>query len=344
MSKLKVIQIGVGGFGQSWLKVVMESQHADLVAVVDLMAENLKKTMDITGIPEHACFNDPTLAFSSVNADIVLIVTPPQTHKELAEKALKSGLHVLMEKPLAHTLQEAQELLDISKSYRQSIAVSQNYRWRPPIQTAKQLLRRKVIGDIGYMEYQFRKARRFGGWRDQYTEILLEDMSIHHFDIMRFLLEKEPVEVFSQSFRPPWSWFNGNPSANLSILFEEGIRVSYFGSWVSRGKETTWNGDIRIVGDKGAIEIIDDQITLYSDYGDENREPTLQHIPIDEQLLHHDRLSSLNHFIEAVVRQKEPETDITDNIKSFRLTCAAIESAQVGEKVSLAHCKEKNSS
>jgi predicted dehydrogenase len=332
MAKLKVIQVGAGGFGQSWLNIISDYPHTRLVGVVDVMQENLEAAQRIINLPPTKVYQDLDIAFDELEADLILIVTPPKTHKDLAIKALQAGFHVLMEKPITHTLEEAQELIEVSRKIDRKIAVSQNYRWRASIQTAKKLLDDQVIGQIGYMEYEFRKAMKFGGWRDNYSEILLEDMSIHHFDIMRYLLEVEPTEVFAKSFRPSWSWFSGNPSASLSISFENDIEVSYFGSWVSRGKETTWNGDIRIVGEKGAIEVINNEVSVY--LVNEQDEVTQEEIKLVD-VPYDDRMSSLDNMVQSIFNDTTPATSIEDNVKSFQLTCSTIESARLGEKVKI---------
>jgi predicted dehydrogenase len=332
LAAIRLIQIGAGGFGQSWLKVVSDNSKVELVAVADIMEQNLLAAGELTGLPAQCLFTSPELAISQVPADMALIVTPPPTHKPLAETAMQAGLHILLEKPVTHTYGEALELLAASRTYSGTIGISQNYRWRPAVQTVKTLLDDKSIGKIGYVEYEFRKAMKFGGWRDSYKEILLEDMAIHHFDIMRFLLGTEPVHVSAHSFRPAWSWFSGNPSASAVIHFEENVPVHYFGSWVSRGKETTWNGDIRIVGDKGAIEMIDDQVKLW--LGEEPQQAVSQDIELIPMLLG-DRASSLDNFVEAITAGITPATPIEDNIRSFELTCAAIRAVQTGQTVNV---------
>jgi predicted dehydrogenase len=332
LNAIRLIQIGTGGFGQSWLKVVKEHSDVELVAVADITEENLLTAGELTGLLPERRFRNPEDAISQVEADMVLIVTPPPTHKELAIRAMNAGLHVLLEKPLTHTYEEAVELLAASQNHACKIAVSQNYRWRAPLQTVKKLLDEKAIGQIGYVEYEFRKAMKFGGWRDSYKEILLEDMAIHHFDIMRFLLGTNPVDVSARSFRPSWSWFSGNPSASAVIRFEQDVQVHYFGSWVSRGKETTWNGDIRIVGDKGAIEMIDDEVRLW--LGEEPQEAVCHEVePV--QMPYGDRASSLNNFVASIKAGRNPATSIEDNIHSFELTCAAIRSVQSGQTVNI---------
>ncbi|WP_239633986.1 Gfo/Idh/MocA family oxidoreductase [Paenibacillus sp. H1-7] len=330
MNKIRVIQVGAGRFGQSWLKVLSEYEQVELAAVVDVVPDNLAAASAITQLPDSRLFGSLDEAAQAVEADMALIVTPPATHKSIALQALQAGLHVVLEKPLTHTFDEAAELYEQSKRYDRKIMISQNYRWRPCIQTLKKLLQEQIIGRVGYIEYDFRKAHQVGGWRNEMDEILLEDMSLHHFDIMRFILDKEPVDVYAQSFRPYWSWFNGNPSASVVIRFEDNIRVNYFGSWVNRGRETTWNGDIRVYGEHGAIEMTDDQLFIWKQ--DKEGEPSAVELP---EAAYGDRMSSLNDFVEAIRNHREPVTSLADNIKSFALTCAAIQSTQEGRSVTI---------
>ncbi|GKU82039.1 Gfo/Idh/MocA family protein [Niallia sp. NCCP-28] len=328
MNKLRVIQVGAGGFGQSWLQLLNNYNDVELAAIVDVMEENLAKAKLITDLPSNRLFSDPIDAFQKVEADFVLIVTPPQTHKNLAMEATKNGLHVMMEKPLTHTYKEAAELLAFTQNYPNSVMISQNYRWNKPIQTVKSLLEKNVIGDVEFVNYSFHRATNFGGWRDEYENILLEDMSIHHFDIMRYLLNKNPLEVYAKSYRPSWSWFKGNCNAHVSITFEDNIFVSYAGSWVAKGKETPWNGEFRLVGEKGAIELIDDEVYLY-DSGNIAKKIPYVELPYD------DRTLSLDHFVKSLKNGTKPITSIEDNFKSFELTCATIESAQSNRVVSI---------
>ncbi|MEK8132080.1 Gfo/Idh/MocA family oxidoreductase [Paenibacillus filicis] len=324
MGKIQVIQIGAGRFGQSWLKVLLGSGQAELAGVVDVVPDNLVAAAAITGLPEDRLFASLESALQAVQADIALIVTPPSTHKALALQALEAGLHVLLEKPVTHTFSEAAELYERSRQYDRKIAVSQNYRWRPCIQTLRKLLQEQAIGRVGYIEYAFRRAHQVAGWRNEMDEVLLEDMSLHHFDLMRFVLNKEPLDVYAQGFRPHWSWFNGNPSASVIIGFEDDVQVNYFGSWVSRGRETTWNGDIRVYGERGMLELSDDRLLLWPEGAEASSEVELP------EAAYGDRESSLNDVMEAVRDGREPLTSLADNIKSFALTCAAVESSRAG--------------
>jgi predicted dehydrogenase len=330
--KLRVVQIGAGNFGQSWIQLLLNYPGVELVSVADVFQSNLDRAKSAYNLENVAIFNDTDAALQQSNADMALIVTPPKTHMELATSALKNGLHVMMEKPLTHTYEEAIELFEFSKTSDRIVMVSQNYRWRPVIQTLKKLVKEKAVGEIGYMQYEFSRATQFGGWRDEYKEVLLEDMAIHHFDIMRFLLDQEAEEIYAQSFRPAWSWFSGNPSASVTVQFANGVTVSYFGSWVARGKETTWNGNIRIVGDKGAIELVDDRIEVHLYDGAQK----IESYAVDPVPMPYDeRISSLDDMVKSIINGSRPETSIENNIRSFELTCAAILSVQQGQKINI---------
>ncbi|WYP26986.1 Gfo/Idh/MocA family oxidoreductase [Alkalihalobacillus sp. FSL W8-0930] len=323
MKKVKAIQVGLGGFGRSWLDLLLAHQEVEIVAVVDQQLDRL------TEVQSYRLFTSFEEALSEVCADFVLIVTPPKSHKALAELALKAGLHVMMEKPLTDTEEEAEELLTFSRSFNQHVMVSQNYRWNSQIQTVKQLISTGELGFIEYVDYDFNKATRFGGWRDEYEEILLQDMAIHHFDLLRYVLDDEAESIQAASFKPSWSWFKGNPHADVAIHFKKGTRVQYRGRWAGLGKKTTWNGTIRFVGEKGAIELVDDRLFYYKGEIDEPVEMPLV------TLSKSDRMISLDTFVQSIKHNTVPPTSIEDNIKSLQLTWAAIESSRTGERINL---------
>lgn len=325
MEKVRVIQIGVGGFGISWLEILHQFKDIEIVGVVDVAEENIAQAKSLLGQENVAYFTNHLDAFSAVPADVAVIITPPQTHKKLAMDALENGLHVFMEKPIAHTYNEATELFVKSKAFDQFVMISQNYRWRPEIETVRQAIAENLIGKVEYVEWSFRRATQFGGWRDQYEEILIEDMSIHHFDLMRHILGVEPVTVFAKSMKPSWSWFTGNATATVIMEFENTL-VHYFGSWVTRGKETPWNGEFKLVGEKGMIELVEDRPYIT---GEDGVREALELVSLDFE----DREYSIYEMLQAMKENRKPVTDLSDNIKSFAIVGAALQSIKTGKDI-----------
>ncbi len=82
---------------------------------------------------------------------------------------------------------------------------------------------------------------------------LLVDMSIHHFDLMRMLLGKEPTRIMAQTWNPSWSNFVDAPTGSALISFAGGAVVTYSGSWVSTAPQTNWAGEWHIECEHGEI-------------------------------------------------------------------------------------------
>lgn len=322
---MKAVVIGTAGMGKGWLKAVAEHPDWELAAAVDIDREAAAKAGAEHGVP---AFGDLSAA-AATGAEVAIIVVPPGAHRPVALDAFRLGMDVITEKPLAESLASAQEMIAAAKASGRRLVVSQNYRWQPPVQAMRQALASGAIGRIGYVEWYFRKAVRFGGWRDQYDEILLEDMSIHHFDLIRYLTGQEAESVTAASFRPEWSWFRGRPSASVQIALSGGVPVSYFGSWVAWGRQTSWNGEARIVGTEGAIELGDDVPLLYRA---DRQEPE----PLPLPPMRFTGLAyTLDEFVRSAAEGRPHATDASDNIRSLALTAAAVEAARTGQKVSV---------
>lgn len=328
--KLRMVLMGVGLFGISWASIIQKDPEWELIAIVDTNEEILTKVGTALRLSSNSLFNSPSSAFRKVEADAVLIVTPPDTHKQLILTALKEGFHVLCEKPLATNIEEAKELREKIPQYRQKFMISQNYRWQREMATIKQIIEQGNIGKVGYINWEFNKSWRFGGWREKLEEVLVEDMSIHHFDLVRYLTGKNCIWLYARSFNPFWSWFRGRSSASILMEFEGGIHVNYFGSWVGQGRQTGWNGSFRIAGSKGAIHLDNSDITLIS----EGTASVLT--DSDKKRLKRTRREyALEEFRQAIVNNRIPETNVEDNFQSFAITCAAMQSCRTGEAVNM---------
>lgn len=329
MERVAFIQAGFGLFGEGWADLLLRSEDTELRAVVDPSKEAWERFTRRFGGRGIMLFRTLSEALRHTPAQAVLIAAPNAAHREIAEEALSSGLHVLSEKPLADTWRNALGIYATwAKSPHQVYVVSQNYRFRPEIQALKKVLAEGICGDIEYGTYEFHQEWRLGGWRISMEYPLLEDMSIHHFDLLRFVLEKEAESVRMKSLNPSWSPFQGGAVASGEILFSPNTSIHYFGSWVSRGHVTSWNGTIRLFGEKGTLSLENDRLFYIGKEG--RREEIL--FPRYET---DGRIFVLQEFLNAIRGEKEPAISLSDNIKTFALTCAAVESAKRNKEVAL---------
>ncbi len=339
---MKIIQAGLGGHGRTWLTLLQREAAAndavELVAVVD-PSEWARAVAAEDGIPATQIFTSLDEALKFVEADAVLIVTPPATHREVATTALESGKHVLIEKPLATTVEDAKALADLAAARSLTLMVSQNYRFQPPVRTLQRLLAEDAHGTPLAIEITFMKdSRTFWppeNFRYSMEHPLLLDMSIHHLDMLRAISGRNAAAITVGSWKVPDSLYQGDVALSAIITLEGGIPVTYRGNWASTGPQTTWNADWRILTDKGRLNWInwtggehENQI-IWQPFGG-----TESIIPADPfTITGFD--GSFHAFIESLRTGEPPETNAYDNLHSLEMLFGGVESANTGTSVAL---------
>lgn len=329
--RLRIVQAGLGGWGRNWQKeVVPEVDLVELVASVDPVAESREAAAG----PAYGSLSE---ALDSVEADAVLVTAGLVAHAPLAREALSAGKHVLVEKPFAPTVEEARSLVSLASEQGRTLMVSQNYRFFPAPRTVRRLM--GELGALHRIDIDFRKMSKPRGRRASphhaLAQPLLSDMSIHHFDLLRFIIGAEPERIFCEAWTPSWSAFVGPAEAAASIAFPDGIGVSYRGSWVSAGAPTTWSGDWRMEFEHG--EIAWASRADHGSSGDAVR-MTRDGSPVEvslDQVDYIDRQGTLSEFADAVLSGRTPQCSGADNIGTLGMSLAAIDSATEHRPVSL---------
>ena len=328
-SPVRVIQVGAGGMGRVWLQLLADSSTVQLVGLVDLDVEAARGALEELGLSDVAVAASLNEIAVSTGAEAVINVTVPAAHHPVNIEALFAGLPVLCEKPIAPTLSQALSLAAASEVSGQLLMTSQSRRYYPVLAELKQQL--GSIGTIGMAATEYSMAPRFGGFRDEMDSPLLLDMSIHAFDVARYLLDADPVSVYCDSFNPSWSWYRGDSAATAIFEFEGGIRYSYVGSWCSPGFETSWNGSWRVSGSAG---------TALWDGESRPRIDSVEGAPIldgnerdTESSAGETIAGSLAEFIAALRTGQVPSGEVHSNILSLAMVASAVRSAETGQRV-----------
>ncbi len=321
---MRFIQVGVGGFGATWPERVQRDRAASLAGLVDVNGKALRRARERTGLAPSRCFTDFRKAFAAVEADAVLNVTPPAVHHEVALAAFERGLHVLTEKPIADTMEHGRQMAEAAERAGVTLMVSQNYRFRPWARTMRRLLQSGQFGPPDNAGVRFAKALRFdGSFRFTMEHPLVRDMSIHHFDLMRCLTGREPLVVYARSWRPQWSWFEHDPCVAAIFDFEGGLTVVYEGTWVTIGRETTWDGYWRVECPEAVIELRGDCVHVMPvGHPDEDGEVELQAQDSTGQG------AVLAEFQQAIAEGRQPEAGARDNLNSLAMSFAVMESSR----------------
>lgn len=252
---VKAIQVGLGSWGFSWSKdVIPNVPSIEIVAYADASPAATERVQTELKIDPQKCFASLGEAAKAVEADLVIATLRTEAHYPVVKEALQLGFNVIVEKPFASTMAQAKELVDLAEAQSRVLMVSQNYRFQPAPIAVSEFMAARKFGPINQVSLDFRRHAPTQGYRYwDMPDPLLADMSIHHFDLMRMVLNLEPVRVSCRTWNPEGSPFAHHPTGAALIEFDTGIVVSYRASWVSTGKHTPWSGEWTIDCSEGEI-------------------------------------------------------------------------------------------
>jgi predicted dehydrogenase len=339
---MKVVLVGCGAISGAWLEPTKLIPELELVGFVDVLEDNAKKRQQEFA-PTAIVGTDLEQVLAQTNPDIVYNCTIPAAHFEVTMKALAHGCHVLCEKPMADTLEEAQQMIEAANKANKLFVIMQNWRYTHNIRRLKRFLETGAIGNITTINADFYVGAHFGGFRDVMPHILLKDMAIHTFDAARFLTNQNPQSVYALEWNPEGSWYSQDASAAAFFEMTDNIMFNYRGSWCSEGHRTPWESEWRIVGTKGTLRWDGNTGMRCEVVGGDSeeaaffREQLELEVPIyDDIAQRHEKHSAVIHaFLEALETNTQPETVCTDNIKSLAMVYGAIESSEQGKKVTI---------
>jgi predicted dehydrogenase len=338
MTTFRIAVVGVGSISHFWLPLLRDRPDVDVVALVDVDPEVARAAAERDGV-SAPIFSALESAVEATAPDVVVNLTPPEWHRPVVEAALGLGCHVLGEKPIATTLEDAQALVRAAEAAERTYAVMQNRRFEHGIRTLRDGLVAGRIGSVTMLACDFFKAPHFGGFREEMASPLLLDMAIHQFDQARFVVGVEPVAVSCHEFNLAGSWYRGDATAICAFELADGSVFMYRGSWSTEGFGTSWNGSWRVAGTAGTA-LWDGEGDPVAEIARVRDEPEFLY-PVERAEWERTwdgptgHAGCLDEMLAALAQGRRPETDASDNLKSFAMVLAALTSAREGRRIEL---------
>ena len=268
---------------------------------------------------------------AATKPDIVFNCTTPEAHTPVTLAAFEHGCHVLSEKPLADSMENARTLVEAGRRAGRVFAVMQNRRFQHSIRRLRRLAGSGTLGEMTTLNCDFYLCPHFGGFREQMDHVLMLDMAIHTFDQARLITGADPVAVTCHEWNPPGSWYRHGASAVAIFEMTGGLVFTYRGSWCANGLATSWEADWRAIGTQGSakwdggdgfkVEVVDRLELPYTYFKEGAVPPAEPGDPTDFAK------GLILDFIACLREGRTPETLAEDNIKSLAMVFGAIESA-----------------
>ncbi len=337
--EIKAVLTGCGGMSGAWLNAVKEIPDVRMVGFVDINEEAARKRREEYGWSDAITGTDLQAVLNRVNPDVVFDVTIPEAHTQVTLTALEHGCHVMGEKPMADSMENARKVVAKAQETGKLYAVIQNRRYDPSIRRMRAFLQSGALGDVTTVNCDFYIGAHFGGFRDRMEHVLLLDMAIHTFDQARFLTGADPVSVYCREWNPKGSWYDHDASAVAVFEMTGGLVYTYRGSWCAEGLNTSWECDWRMIGETGSAkwngggEFRAQAVNQSEGFMSQLNDVEVPENDPGAKVGGHNGL--IREFIECVRHGGVPETVCTDNIKSLAMVFGAIESAEKGCEVKI---------
>ena len=337
----KIGLVGTGGIAaghaEGYGRVL--GDRAVLAAACDPDGDRLKTFCDRSNIQQR--FTDPNDFFSSTDVNIIALLTPPAVRAEYIYPALERGINVLVEKPFGNSYTECNEYVEAAARIGTKLAVSQNLRFYPDVEWAKEIVSSGILGDLTYIGHDhFQWRMKTGGWRAFEKRLEISMFSIHVLDRIRWMAGLSPRTV-SCVTRPPWTGDGVNVSptgrrpaddrpageifSDLRIEFENDEVGTMTSSWYSRIPENVF----RIDGKQGSL--MARRQSAVSGEGEgrlvladgDSRSITFNRPEAGRLAFGY----SMKHFIDAIESDTEPLHSGRDNLQTMVIVDAAYLSA-----------------
>ncbi|MET3614350.1 putative dehydrogenase [Rhizobium aquaticum] len=336
---LTAVMAGCGAMSDGWLVALREipflKDNVRLVGMVDLDPQVAVRRAEKHGLDGISISDDLPDMLTQLKPDLLFDLVVPPARFAVVEAGLAAGCNVLSEKPMANTLPEAKALVELAEKSGKVHAVIQNRRFLAGIRRVKALIETGTLGELTAVHVDFFIGAHFGGFRDAMDHVLLLDMAIHTFDAARYLIARKPVSVYCRETNPKGSWYAHGAAADALFDFEDGVAMTYRGSWCAEGANTAWEATWRIIGTKGTLLWDGNEgFEAHVVAGDEGFFRPLEAIevpPLGEPLIE-GHGGVIADFVRSVLNGATPLTVGSDNIQSLAMVAAAIESANAGEK------------
>jgi UDP-N-acetylglucosamine 3-dehydrogenase len=314
MKKLGTAVVGTGFWGKNHARVYKDLQETDLLAVCDIDAARAKAVADQFGAKPYTSVRR-MLQNKEIKA--VSVCTWSTSLARVAIEAVKAGKHVLVEKPMAASVKQAERLVDEAKKKRVHLTVGFLMRFIPGLQQMKKAVEEKTIGELVSAT-----AKRVSQWPERIGDVgVVKDTAIHDIDVMLYLFNEDPVAVYAKTGSMRHKKFEDY--AQIMLTFEKGKTAFIESNWL-----TPYKTRILIATGSEAIMNLD---YITQELRIEDAKETVQpRYPTTEPLK-----LELRHFANCVLGKEKPLITGLDGLKALRIAEAALKSSSSGRIIKL---------
>ena len=332
MTALRTAVVGVGAIGSLHARIYHEHPLAELVGVVDVDPEKARAVAGPLGVP---WFSGVDALLESRDFEAASVAVPEHFRHGVAMPLAGAGKHLLLEKPLAPSLEETDRLISDLEGTGVLTMVNFILRFDPRYSEAHVAASSGRLGDIHTIFVRRRGsvlgAEIYGVWTD-----LLISTGIHDLDIMAWLADAPVSRVYAETISRRSAAYGHDDAAMVLVRFENGIIGSLETSWVLPPSiPGPLDASLQVVGTGGGVFVDGSNHGLTVVDAERLNLPDLAHWPVTRGRVAGDLANSLDHFIRSVREGTPPEMTLAEARLAHAVVDAAKRSARLNQPVTL---------
>jgi predicted dehydrogenase len=350
MAKYKIGVIGAGSISEAHLQAYAQNPDVEIYAICDLNEERARAKAEKYGASKVYTNYHELLGNPEIHS--VSICTWNNTHAEISIAALEAGKHVLVEKPLCKTVEEALRVEEAVKKSGKVLQVGFVRRYSSNTQILKQYIDNQEFGEIYYAKAScLRRLGNPGGWfadAERSGGGPLIDLGVHIIDICWYLMGKPKVKSVSGntynrlgnraniknlSFYKAADYDDKKNTvedlANALIRFENGASLMVDVSFTLHAKKDELY--VKLYGERGGAEL-EPELAIITEKYDTilNVAPQVDNLSFDFRQAFS---SEINHFIASTAGEKTTLSPVEDGVEMMKILCGIYESARLGKEI-----------
>jgi predicted dehydrogenase len=242
--------LAYGAIGDEHNRAIAATPGLRLAAVADTNPERLAAAQVLA--PDVTTFADSTAMLDSGLLELVVISTPPNSHYQWAKESLTRGINVILEKPMALTLQECDELMELAASKSLLLIVYQNRRFDADFVTMKKLIDDGSIGEVfSYESFVGGYSKPCSYWHSMVDVSggAIFDWGSHFIDQILAIIPGKIDSVTGVNQKRLWTHVTNADHADVSITFASGVRATFTNSDLAAARKPKFY----VLGTTGAI-------------------------------------------------------------------------------------------
>lgn len=326
--RLPIILAGLGVRGTHWAEVITRSARCEIAAYADPNTEARQRASARFGTRPH--FDTAEQAIDATpHAGALILANPPMGRTSQVQTASARQLPMLIEKPLALSVAEAQALVKIAAQTDTPLMIGLNFRYLGVTHALMRLLQQQTVGSPSFARFTYERYR--DGNRPDLNKYpltmdhpMLWEQSIHHFDLLRHVLGAEPILVHCHTWNPAWSMYRDDSNVAAIFVFDNGLSVNYQGLWQSGWSEPSF--EWRIDCTQGVISQRDQFGALYYAHRDETTLTPVD-LPTHERWIT-ETAALLDAFLDTVLDGAPLQCSGADHVRSLAMLEACVISSR----------------